>query len=70
MSNTTTIEELRGSFLRQTQNRLMAYAESHTGDGLKQRLVNLANIGELDDDLVAKICAGRPEMENSWEDAR
>ena len=48
MSNVLTEKELHDSFLQQARTKLIHYAEAHTLEGLKQRLLNLIDEGKIE----------------------
>lgn len=58
MSNATNETELQASFLQQSRNKLIHYAEAHTDDGLRKRLLNLIDAGfieAMDVDEIVKV---------------
>src|SRR5260221_68579 len=61
MSNVNSETELRDSFLQQSRARLMHYAEAHTDNGLKLRLLNLIDDGLIEFNDVEEICKGKPQ---------
>jgi len=61
MSNINSEEELQASFLQQTRNRLIHYADAHTDEGLKLRMLNLIDSGMIEPEDVVEICRANPQ---------
>ena len=61
MSNVLTEKELHDSFLQQARTKLIHYAEAHTLEGLKQRLLNLIDEGKIEFSDVDDICDEKPQ---------
>ena len=55
-------KDLEASFLRQSRTKLINYADAHTDQGLKQRLLNLIDSGLIDFTDVDSICSANPEQ--------
>jgi len=60
MSNAPTEQELEESILQQARTKLIHYADAHTLDGLKLRLLNLIDAGFIEYTDVDEICKVKP----------
>jgi RecA-family ATPase len=60
MSNVFNEQELQDSFLKQTSNKLIHYAEANTDAGLKTRILDLIKAGDIEPCEVDEICKVKP----------
>ena len=60
MSNVSTEKQLHDSFLHQTRTKLIHYADAHTAEGLKLRMLNLIDQGVIEFTDVDEICKVNP----------